>query len=492
MEQKNRFLSVVVFCIVFSTVFFLPLQVWAEWKQEVQEIAAQNRPNHATSIDEAQIRGEFTELLYHYESLDGQPIITPVAPEPSSPRVVISNQEAVEDVEYLFSVMKYGYVGYQYFGGDERFGTAKERILEQLQARTSHEMAVRTFYDLLCDHLGFINDGHFYLGNRSFRRAQVMMMDFDYGFLRDENGYYTKRGGTKAYLELVNGEPPDPYLWPALNGDGEIVYRIGRLRSTDEGDDAFELIELLLRAGESTRQDYAVIEPSTGSALDGDGYEQYSLDGVPVVSLRSFPYGSAMKDFVQDAYDLKLQDAFVIDLRSNRGGDTGALLEWMEILADGPIGFPHASVGLKTETVDTLARMSWPLIQPELYRPEKGWTEIMLHLENIRIDNQAKIVVLTDSHTVSAGELFVELLRRVENVVFIGVNTAGAYLTGNPVWSSLPNSGLELHFGTALFLAVDAGALVDREGKGFLPDFWVRPEDALDLAIRFIRNYGLK
>lgn len=74
---------------------------------------------------------------------------------------------------------------------------------------------------------------------------------------------------------------------------------------------------------------------------------------------------------------------------------------------------------------------------------------------------------------------------RMDNVVIIGSNTYGASLT-NRTTSALPNSLLPISFGVSLRLSLD---LVDREGVGLLPDLWVHPDEASDLAVKFINNY---
>ena len=96
-----------------------------------------------------------------------------------------------------------------------------------------------------------------------------------------------------------------------------------------------------------------------------------------------------------------------------------------------------------------------------------------------------------DSLSASAGEGFVRYLRQIENVVFIGTNTSGTVLAGDPVKGKLPNSYIGTHWSTNLKLDVESGEFVDREGIGFLPDFWVQSEDALDVALKFIHHYGM-
>jgi hypothetical protein len=74
----------------------------------------------------------------------------------------------------------------------------------------------------------------------------------------------------------------------------------------------------------------------------------------------------------------------------------------------------------------------------------------------------------------------------MDNVVFIGANTGGTLLTGCPGACLLPFSGLAMAVPTGLNLLEDAS---NRDGLGFLPDFWVHPDCALERSIRFVRRH---
>lgn len=106
--------------------------------------------------------------------------------------------------------------------------------------------------------------------------------------------------------------------------------------------------------------------------------------------------------------------------------------------------------------------------------------------ENVTINNRPLVMVLMDSHVASAGEGFVRALAQLDNVVFIGLNTYGALLTGDVGVCQLPHSKLYLAVGTSLLQEKD---FVNRDGLGYFPDFWVDPDYALDRALKFIDKY---
>ncbi len=68
--------------------------------------------------------------------------------------------------------------------------------------------------------------------------------------------------------------------------------------------------------------------------------------------------------------------------------------------------------------------------------------------------------------------------------MFVGINTYGATFTGNVGACLLPNSRLELSCGSLISLGED---LYNYDGRGYMPDFWVRPDEALERAVKYIQ-----
>ena len=128
-------------------------------------------------------------------------------------------------------------------------------------------------------------------------------------------------------------------------------------------------------------------------------------------------------------------------------------------------------------------------LEPEyqkLFMPTKsGWTEIKYH-KNKLIENDGLVIALIDNGVASAGESFVKYLKQLSNVIFIGTNTAGVLHFANMGMCNLPNSKIEVFLSKTISMETDFNF---REGKGYFPDFWVNPEEALDLSLKFISNY---
>ncbi|MCQ4925800.1 hypothetical protein NE686_22095 [Tissierella carlieri] len=112
------------------------------------------------------------------------------------------------DVEYLFSLLKFGYSGYEFFGGDSIFIPAKENILWSVIALDGDDVCVDKFLDIIYSELNFIQDAHFDIGNYNLCNYTKYYSSRKFTFHKDGIGFYTIIGDELFYLKNINDKEP--------------------------------------------------------------------------------------------------------------------------------------------------------------------------------------------------------------------------------------------------------------------------------------------
>ncbi len=145
----------------------------------------------------------------------------------------LTYEEAAEDVNLVFKVLKNCYGAYFYFGGDIAFEKAKKQILLDC-AIDGENLTVGILRESLKRNLGFVKDGHFLIDNESILEKAVYYSNEETVFLKDEKGYYTEQDEKRNYVSLVDGsDAVEKYMKRSINDKGMLIYRLGIL-STNE------------------------------------------------------------------------------------------------------------------------------------------------------------------------------------------------------------------------------------------------------------------
>lgn len=166
---------------------------------------------HVTSnnIYLSELKSQFDNFLYKYNDFDDElPVLALRDKDHTEYSSLIPKDKAVEDVEYLFSLLKFGYAGYEYFGGDDIFIPAKENILWSVIALDGSNVLVRDFLNIMYSELSFIQDSHFTLGNYKLCNYTKYFSSRQFVFYKDDMGYYTHKDGELFYIESINDEKP--------------------------------------------------------------------------------------------------------------------------------------------------------------------------------------------------------------------------------------------------------------------------------------------
>lgn len=464
---------------------FTPLEL--ETAPQLVEAVEANRVLDPLSEEEA--REKIKEFLYPYEEFNE------VDPDQfqlldGDPPPYIGRKEALEEIDFFFRVLKYGYAGYELFGGDDAFGKSREMVQEEIGY--FEEIPIRQYFSIVFNNLSFINDAHFrFAGNSLFTKYQFFSSRrFD--FYKDEKGSYYINGEEKLYLESINGRDPEEYIKLSLDDNGKLVYRLGVL--LPEGGSEYPVTLSFVEDHLEDRLVY--LFPIESLPSDRTMYEYYEKDGLPVIVNRvANPWEEEkMKEFTDDAKALKNTEIAILDIRGHIGGADHIPMEWVKNYTSSlrNPGTARLYADLRTQTAQEIQvrwsewndrDSSWA--QRRFSPVSGGWSDINYSLPRLK-RNDRYLVVLLDSYIASAGESFVRYLKQVENVILIGTNTRGATTVGNVTTYFLPHSTIPVQMGTTLFLELDFSF---REGIGIEPDIWVDPKESLELAIKFVDNY---
>lgn len=401
-------------------------------------------------------------------------------------------EEAAEDVDLAFKVLKNCYGAYFYFGGDKAFERAKKHVLSDCEV-AGENLSVDILRESLKRNLDFVKDGHFWIDNRPVLAKAVYYSNEKMIFFKDEKGYYTEQDGKKRnYVSFVDGsDAVEKYMKRSINDEGMFVYRLGTL-STDER----ETVEVVFE----NRTEKLVLSPpkfeihNTGSTY----YSDYEVDGVHVVAIRSFMYEQDGSRFVRSAEAIRNSKVSILDMRGNSGGMSKYVTDWLDtydpVLSEYAAG--NMYVYRRSRAADYLIykNLGKYLSKQETarllsnYRSGSNSWEIKEAPVFARSGNSNFLFVLVDSRTFSAGEWLIAALRNKDNVIFVGTNSGGGLMSDNAIKIVLPNSKINIQCGSGLGFYYDD--TVFTEEIGFSPDIWVNT-DAMQHTLNLISYYGL-
>lgn len=408
----------------------------------------------AVPIDITAWTDEFSEQNSTYTEADMERLTAPH----DSPSGGLTREELLEDVDAFFLLLKTTYGAYEYFGGDEVFLPLRDEVRAEVEEMAG--LYVWKLEKVLSAHLApVLTDGHFAIGDTRMRTEHARYMYYV------PDLYFTDTTGLN--MDCVK---------PTIGPDGAVTYCFAAMSH-----DGKDLPTSLGGNDLSWRQ-------ADRTPYDGvNAFEEKELGGTPVLVSRKmsasvyYPEQAEQLERFAACGDEYTGKTFIFDVRSNGGGSDIWVMDWFEGWAGQPArprrSFAHRFSQLGCRMIPDGYKSEY-MGNWSGFASEGGWTR-----------NSGTVFALTDKGTASSGETAVEFLRSADNVVFVGGPTMGCSLVPNNLHFYLPNSGLELYFGTGLsFKETDE----NRDGIGYLPDLWVNPPDAQDAVLRLIDYYGLR
>ena len=419
----------------------------------------------------------FTDYLVNDPSAKGLLTLQEIqAIQAQNPAVdLLTYEQAVADIDLYFRTLKYGYGAYYYFGGDEVFNAAKEYALSKIAGE--EKVTGNLLEAVIRESVSFVRDGHFDVGDLTAdtkKRYEYFYCE-NQEFSKDDKGFYKLSvDGTKWYFESCDNE--EVTIAPSLNKEGKLVYSPMLFTKTP----CLKSMIILHSGEETVEEEILWIENQAydGNYLNDADYRFIKESGIAYISIRGFSdlWESDMKQFVQDARKVRDADVIIFDIRANGGGDSSWSNRWTANFK----GEPQLNTAFSYRTTALTDG-------PDYRKPGHEKYEYNISRGTF-VKNDIPVILLLDDECGSSGESMLLRMMANENVMVVGTNSAGCALCGNRMEFSLPNSGIHIGFGASLSFN---NTMENIDSKGFMPDVWCNPKDALDYAIRLIGNYGL-
>jgi len=462
-------------------------------------------PVEKISLEEARACIAQYQFVPDDEELPRDELLIEVSSDTSTYTPIIDSEHAKKDIERLFYLLSHGYCGYGYFKTKGDFEKAKSDILEELE--TSPTWSLEDFSELIHHHLKFMCDGHLEIGLHRYFTHTNFYCSKEIEIWKTEGEYYFVSDGNRWKIIKINERNADEFIFPSLNSSGDPVYIMGVLTETAPG-------PLTVTAEDTTgrTQSFRIGlyhlkfngQPQPGDRI----FEEKEISEIPVIVLRAFDdyYYNELEAFLETAEKYRGEPYLILDIRGNGGGNDEWARKWVEIFT----GYTPAEYFAETAFISRTTLVGKINVfssffekfpnnkayknyveesEEELRTFEEShktpyWSELS-YPDVQMIPNHTKVYVLMDGNVGSSGESFIGYLRQVENVIFVGENSAGALMFGYYTWHQLPHSKLRVQVAFTLYFPID---LTFIEGRGLSPDLWIPAPDALDYVVAAIKK----
>ena len=342
--------------------------------------------------------------------------------------------------------------------------------------------------EVLRKQLSFIEDVHFQIDFEPLHESYTMYCEQGVhyqkkAYVKKKDGYYDQ-SNQKRIVRIHKDADLAAYLKPVLHKDGSISYQLF-YRSRKN------ITHLSMRYADGSERKVAM-EKVEQMKRSEDILTEKIVQGIPYLHITKMIYPRASDTYAQYAETFLARAAqfsqkplAILDLRGNPGGNAMLSYAWSHSYAKQRIsGYGTRILRLPLheekfkqlmdeETDQSLAS----LLEDGNYQKHDN----LLYIEEPYmgkklIENKSMLLVLQDETSASASEMLIDELHTMENVIFIGMPSAGAISGSAMSTFYLDKSGLQIMFGN---LYGDFPEAYASEYEGISPDIWVQGKDVL-------------
>lgn len=394
-------------------------------------------------------------------------------------KLVLTYEEMKEDVDLYFRVLRSHWGAYYYWGGNEVFDKVRDSILEKFEG--SNMISKTDLTSVMHKSMNFVKDMHFQIGTGR-KEAHFVSEEEKYWFcytddvfFLDDTGFYHEEDGRKWYFAgCDNGSVS---IERRLFSDGTLAYGLIQFAPRNEihSEDTVKL-----RSGDEEKTEKTIWTESTpysSDSLKDPDFKMIKDGSYSYIQLRSFDdnWKNKLVDFQNSGSKVRGSDLLVFDIRSNGGGNSRYFSNWFESFT-GNSEDPKKAKARRTGTLNETSTGS-------------GDAYVINESQGTLQYNSKPVIILVDNNCGSSGEVALTGMKTLRNSIVIGTNSAGCETFGNVRSYALPNSGINFVYGTDL--RCFSSKMENIDGKGFLPDIWCDPIEAIVAVQNMLVKYGV-
>ena len=393
-------------------------------------------------------------------------------------KLVLTYEEMKEDVDLYFRVLRSHWGSYYYWGGNEVFNKVRDSILERFEG--SDKITKTELTTVLHESMSFVKDMHFQIGTG--KEAHFVSEEEKYWFcytddvfFLDDTGFYHEEDGRKWYYAGCDNESVS--IERRLFPDGTLAYGLIQFAPRNE----IHAEDTVMMRSEDTEKakiiSWTESTPFSKDSLKDPDFKLVKDGSFSCIQLRSFfeNWKSKLMDFQNSGSKVRGSDLLVFDIRSNGGGDSRYFNNWFKSFT-GNNQDPKIADARRTGTLNETST-------------GRGDAYVISESQGTLQYNSKPVIILVDNNCGSSGESALNGMKTIRNSIVIGTNSAGCETFGNVRSYALPNSGINFVYGTDL--RCFSSKMENIDGKGFLPDIWCDPADALFAVQNMLVKYDV-